>query len=152
MMTILKERNGSVTFMVVIVLSLLTILGISGSSISRIELLISRNEAGCLSDFYISEGGVSREAQEIGNGGYPIRDIHTSEIIVSDRSSNLPGPAPHKVAGYPYAFSIEYSGVSIPAKGYSAIAFNRYDYTIDVRKNESRIKSVYCKIGPKPNM
>ncbi|RPJ82992.1 MAG: hypothetical protein EHJ94_00645 [Deltaproteobacteria bacterium] len=152
MSSILNERTGSVTFMVVVVLSLLTILGICGSSISRIELLISRNEAGCHSDFYISEGGVSREAQEIGNGGYPIQDIHTSEIIATDRTSNLPGPSPHKVAGYPYEFSIGYSGVSIPAKGYSAIAFNRYDYTIDVKKNESRIKSVYCKIGPKPNM
>jgi hypothetical protein len=152
MMNIVKERNGSIAFVVVIILSVLTILGICGSSISRMELLISGNEAGYQNDFYISEGGVSREAQEIGNGAYPVRNIHASQKLASDQASDLPGPSPHEVAGSPYSFSISYSGVSIPDKGFSAIAFNRYDYEIDVRKHEVRITSVYGRVGPKPDL
>jgi hypothetical protein len=151
MVDILHERTGSVTLMVIVILSLLTIMGICVSGITRIEQLISRNEADYQIDFYISEGGVSREAQEIGNGSYPIRDIHSRELLVTETTSNLPRPIPHTVAEYPYAFSVNYSGVSIPSKGFSAIMFNRYDYEIDVWKNESRIKATYCKIGPKPN-
>ncbi|RJP76265.1 MAG: hypothetical protein C4522_18805 [Desulfobacteraceae bacterium] len=148
----IKEKDGSIAFVVVIILSVLTILGICGSGISRMELLISRNEAGYQNDFYISEGGVSREAQEIGNGAYPVRDIHVSRILATDKASDLPGPSPHEVDGNPYSFSITYSGVSIPDKGFSAIAFNRYDYEIDVRKHETRITSVYGRVGPKPDL
>ncbi|MFH2067233.1 MAG: hypothetical protein ABIK15_18680 [Pseudomonadota bacterium] len=148
----IKEKDGSIAFVVVIILSVLTILGICGSSISRMELLISGNEAGYQNDFYISEGGVFREAQEIGNGAYPVRDIHVSRILATDKASDLPGPLPHEVDGTPYSFFITYSGVSIPDKGFSAIAFNRYDYEIDVRKNETRITSVYGRVGPKPDL
>jgi len=147
----LNQNRGSVTFLVVVILSLLTIMGICVSGISRVEQLISRNEAGYQNDFYISEGGVSREAQEIRNGSYPVSDIHSSKRLATEGTGNLPMPSPHTVAGYPYSFSISYSGISIPVKGFSAIAFNRYDYEIDVRKNESRIKAVFCRIGPKPN-
>ena len=152
MIDVIHDRNGAMIFTVVIILSVLTILGICGSGISRLELLISRNEAGYLNDFYISEGGVAREAQEIGNGGYPIRDIHAGQILATDNAIDVSGTAPHEVEGNPYSFSITYSGVAVPAKGFSAIAFNRYDYEIDVRKNEARITSVYCRVGPKPNL
>ena len=151
MMNILYQKNGSVTFLVVVILSLLTIMGICVAGISRVEQLISRNAAGVQNDFYIAEGGVSREAQEIGNGSYPIQDIYAGQQLVTEQTSSLPGPKPHQVSGVPYSFSVNYSGVSIPGKGFSAIAFNRYDYEIDVRKNESRIKAVFCRIGPKPN-
>ena len=145
------EERGLITFTVVSILSVLTILGICGSSISRMELQISRNEAASRNSFYIAEGGAAREAQEIGNGGYPVPDIHNTCLLATDQDRHLPAPSPHAIAGSPYEFSVRYTGYAVPDKGFSAIAFNRYDYEIEVVRDEARIVSRYCKIGPSPN-
>ena len=151
MTQMLWEESGLITFTVVSILSVLTILGICGSSISRIEMQISRNEAASRNSFYIAEGGAAREAQEIGNGGYTVHDIQKTCLLATDTDRHLPTPSPHTVAGSPYGFSVRYAGYAVPDKGFSAIAFNRYDYEIEVACNETRIISRYCKIGPKPN-
>lgn len=151
MTDIAAGERGLITFTVVSILSVLTILGICGSSISRIELQISRNEAVSRNNFYVAEGGAVREAQEIGNGGYPVHDIHTTCLLATDQDRHLPAPSPHAVAGCPYEFTVRYAGYAAPDKGFSAIAFNRYDYEIEVVRNGARIRSRYCKIGPKPD-
>ncbi len=149
MFKIVEERDGAITVVAVAVLVILTILGICVSGLSRMELFISKNEAHSCDDFYIAEGGVHREAQELGNGSYRIKDTDNPSVIATEKSSDLPLPSPHDVKGYSYDFTLQYIGRHLPAKGFSATLFNRYDYDIDVRKEGNGIKARYCMIGPK---
>jgi hypothetical protein len=151
MLKLSEERGGTITVISVAILTILTILGVCVSRLSRTELLISRNEAKFRNHFYISEGGVHREAQEIGNGNYRIKDTDTPSILATERSADLPMPSPHHVMGSSYEFTLEYVGKYIPAKGFSATSFNRYDYEIDVNKEGNGIKARYFIIGPKTN-
>ena len=151
MSKILEERGGAITVIAVAILTILTILGICVSGLSRMELLISKNEANSGNYFYISEGGVHREAQEIGNGSYRIKDTDNPSILATEKSSDLPMPSPHYVMGSSYDFAVQYVGKHLPAKGFSATSFNRYDYDIDVSKEGSGIKARYFIIGPKTN-
>ena len=151
MSEILEERDGSITVIAVAILTILTILGICVSGLSRMELLISKNEANSGNHFYISEGGVHREAQEIGNGSYRIKDTDNPSILATEKSSDLPMPSPHYVMGSSYDFTVQYVGKHLPAKGFSATSFNRYDYDIDVEKEGNGIRARYFTIGPKTN-
>ncbi|MBW1897564.1 MAG: hypothetical protein JRI61_00735 [Deltaproteobacteria bacterium] len=148
---ILEERDGAITVIAVAILTILTILGICVSGLSRMELLISKNEANFRDYFYISEGGVHREAQEIGNGSYRIKDIDNPSTVATEKSTDLPVPSPHHVMGSSYDFTLQYVGKYLPAKGFSATSFNRYDYDIDVNKEGNGIKARYSIVGPKTN-
>jgi len=151
MSEILEERDGAITVIAVAVLTILTILGICVSGLSRIELQISKNEANSCNHFYISEGGVHREAQEIGNGSYRVKDTDNPSMVATEKSSDLPAPSPHYVMGSSYDFTLQYVGKHLPAKGFSATSFIRYDYDIDVSKEGNGIKARYFIIGPKTN-
>jgi len=151
MSEILEESDGAITVISVAVLTILTILGICVSGLSRMELLISKNEANSCNHFYISEGGVHRESQEIGNGSYRIKDTDTPSMIATEKSSDLPMPSPHDVMGSSYDFTLQYVGKQLPAKGFSATSFIRYDYDIDVSKGGNGIKARYFIIGPVTN-
>jgi len=151
MSDILEERDGAITVIAVAILTILTILGICVSGLSRMELLISKNEAKSDNYFYISEGGLHREAQEIGNGSYQIKDTDNPSTIATEKSSGLPMPSPHYVMGSSYDFTVQYVGKHLPANGFSATSFNRYDYDIDVNKEGNGIMARYSIIGPKTN-
>ncbi len=144
-----NEDQGSITVLAVIILVILTILGISVSNISNTDIWISRNEAISENDYYIAEGGIRREAQELGSGNYKVKNIYNRNVLATQNSTGIPGPRPHTVMGEPYNFSLEYIGFFLPAKGFSAKTFSRYDYTIDVRKNSTGIRARYYTIGPK---
>jgi len=146
-----EEQGGVITVISIAILTILTILGICVSRLSRMELLITKNEANFCNHFYISEGGVHREAQEIGNGNYRIKDTDVPLILATEKSADLPMPRPHLVNGSSYEFTLEYAGKYLPAKGFSATSFNRYDYDIDVNKEGNGIKARYFTIGPKTN-
>ncbi len=149
MKKIIINEQGSITVLAVIILVILTILGVSVSNISNTDIWISRNEAISENDFYIAEGGIQREAQELGSGNYKVKNIHYRNVLATQNSAGIPGPRPHTVMGEPYDFSIEYIGFYLPAKGFSAKTFSRYDYTIDVRKNSTGVRARYYTIGPK---
>jgi len=145
-----KKEGGSLTVTAVLILAVLTILGVSVGKMATTELWISRNEAILGKNFYLAEGGLGREAQELGNGSYNARDIYHPSIVATSRSADLPAPAPHTIGGESYAFTVAYSGFTVPSKGFSARAFSRYNYDIGVRKNSTHMEARYYTIGPKP--
>jgi hypothetical protein len=141
-------ENGSITVIALMMLVVLTLIGIAVTRTSSTDIRIAANVVPYKQDFYVSEGGLHREAAELGRGNYPVPDIEIPMTLATHVDTGLPGPA-HEVLGEPYEFSVNYLGFFNPPAGYSIIHFSRYDYFVDVKGGNVRVASRYYKIGPK---
>ena len=141
-------QRGNVTAIALMLLIVLTLLGVMATRTATTDIRIARNEIPYKQNFYISEGGIHREAAEIGRGNYAVMNLNTPVVLATQNSSSLPGPA-HEVNGKPYDFTVSYEGFYRPPAGYSAIHFSRYDYSIDATAENVGIETRYYKIGPK---
>jgi hypothetical protein len=135
------------------ILVILTLLGIMASRTSTTDIQIAGNEIPYKQNFFIGEGGLTREAAEVGRGNYPVIQINTTGQLANQtiqaNGSPLPAPIPHEVAGSPYNFTLDYLGYFLPPPGYSVIHFSRYDYDIDATGGRINVASRYFKIGPR---
>ncbi len=145
-----KSEEGSITVVALIILVVLTFMGLSISRTTTTDIQIAGNELFRKQYFYVAEGGMHREAQEVGSGNYAVTDIYASSVIATQSSGGLPGPA-HQVMGDTYDFTLSYLGYYIPPKGYSATDFSRFDYDIDVSQKGVSVQARYYKIGPSAN-
>jgi Tfp pilus assembly protein PilX len=143
-----STERGSITAIALMLLVVLTLLGIAASRTATTDIQIASNEIPYKQSFYISEGGIHREAAEVGRGNYSVVDINTPAVLATQNSSALPGPA-HEVNGTSYDFTIAYKGFFRPPAGYSAIHFSRYDYSIEATEQNVTIETRHYKIGPK---
>jgi Tfp pilus assembly protein PilX len=141
-----EREGGFVMVMALLVLAMLTVLGVSVCRLSNVDLWIARNEADLAKGFYLAEGGLSREMQELGNGGHRVKNVFHSSLVASSKTA----APPHRLAGEPYDFTVTYMGFAVPVKGFSARAFSRYDYEIEVARDTTRIKARVYTIGPTP--
>ena len=152
-----QSEQGSITVIALMLLVVLTLLGITITRTSTIDIQIAGNEIQYKENFYVAEGGIHREAAEVGRGNYPVLNINTpgplaNEVIQAD-GNPLPNPFPHLVAGRSYDFSLGYLGFFLPPQGYSVVHFSRYDYDVDSfgdpDASRIRVASRYFKVGPK---
>jgi hypothetical protein len=143
-----RKERGSITVIALMMLVVLTLIGIAVSRTSSIDIRIASNVVPYKQDFYVSEGGLHREAAELGRGNYPVPDIEIPMTLATHLDVGLPGPA-HEVLGEPYEFNVDYLGFFNPPAGYSIIHFSRYDYLVDVKGGNVRVASRYYKVGPK---
>ena len=158
-----QSEQGSITVIALMILVVLTLLGITISRTSTIDVRIAGNEIPFKQNFYVAEGGIHREAAEVGRGNYPVMNINTSIELAYQTGSlsgqangdPLPSPRPGDV-GYDfpdYDFSLDYLGFFLPPQGYSVVHFSRYDYDVDAFGDPTgsriHIASRYFKIGPK---
>jgi len=157
-----QSEQGSITVIALMLLVVLTLLGITISRISTIDIRIAGNEIQYKESFYVAEGGIHREAAEVGRGEYPVTDINNisppplATEAGQTNGEDLPGDETdhiHRVAGSPYDFDLNYLGYFLPPQGYSVVHFSRYDYDVealgDPAGSKIRIASRYFKIGPK---
>jgi len=144
-----RSEQGNVIIFAFILLVVLTIIGIIATRTSTIDIQIASNEIPYKQNFYVAEGGVQREAAELGRGNYPIANVKVASTLATQSSGSLPPPTPHQVNGIPYNFQVSYLGYFSPPTGYSILHFSRYDYDIDVTSNNVRVDARYYKIGPK---
>jgi len=146
-------EKGSITVIALMILVVLTLIGIMASRISTTDVQIAGNEIPYKQNFFIGEGGLNREAAEVGRGNYPVIQINTTGQLADEtgqaNGNPLPAPRPHVVAGTAYNFTLDYLGYFLPPPGYSVIHFSRYDYDIDVTGGRVNVASRYYKIGPK---
>jgi len=151
-----KRDRGNATVVALMLLAVLTLIGLAVSRIAGIDTQIAGNQIPYKQNFYVAEGGVNREAAEVGRGNYPVTNIDdfTTPLLASETGlaggGALPGPS-HEVSGESYDFDVFYQGHYVPPAGYSAVHFSRYDYTINAESGEAdvRVGSRYYKIGPK---
>jgi Tfp pilus assembly protein PilX len=143
-----NPERGGITAIALMLLVVLTLLGVAATRTATTDIQIASNEIPYKQSFYISEGGIHREAAEVGRGNYPVVDVNTPAVLATQNSSSLPGPA-HEVNGTSYDFSVTYEGFFRPPAGYSVIHFSRYDYSIEATAQNVAIETRYYKIGPK---
>jgi len=148
-----QSEQGSITVIALMILVVLTILGITISRTATIDVRIAGNEIPFKQNFYVAEGGINREAAEVGRGNYPVMNINTPIELANQLTVGLPAPVPHLVAGRAYDFSLNYVGFFLPPQGYSVVHFSRYDYNVDSFGDPTgsniHVGSRYYKIGPK---
>jgi hypothetical protein len=167
-MNLHKEEQGSITIVALLILVVLTILGIALSRTTTLDLRIGTNELVRKQNFYVAEGGVYREAAEVGEGSsYVVANINQPYKVAAQVSGNVSetgvfnsfgtktGPLPgasHQipvVSGTPYDFQVDYVGFYLPPKGYSVDQFSRYDFDIDADVNNVNVNARFYRIGPK---
>jgi hypothetical protein len=150
----LKSEEGNLTIIAFVLLVVLTLVGIFATKTAQIDMLTAYNEVPYKKNFYVAEGGVNREAAELGRGMYPVTNVSQPQTLATQASGSLPG-VEHKVIGSSYDFTVRYIGYYAAPSGYSALHFNRYDYNVDARaggtaaSGQVRVVSRLYKIGPK---
>lgn len=150
----LKNEEGNLTLVAFVLLVVLTLVGIFATKTAQIDLQTAYNEVPYKQNFYIAEGGVNREAAELGRGNYPVTNVNQPQVLATQASGSLPG-GPHVVVGNTYNFTVRYIGPYAAPAGYSALHFSRYDYHVEARaggtasSGEVRVASRLYKIGPK---
>ena len=156
-----QSEQGSITVIALIILVVLTLLGITITRTSTIDIQIAGNEIPFKQNFYVAEGGINREAAEVGAGNYPVTNINdvsppSPPLATEAGQTNgnpLPNPVPHSVGTKLYNFTLDYKGYFLPPQGYSVVHFSRYDYNVeslgDPTASRIRVASRYFKIGPK---
>jgi hypothetical protein len=145
----IRNEEGSAIVVAFVLLVVLTLLGVFATRTSTIDIQIASNQIPYQQNFYISEGGVHREAAEVARGSYPISNVLVAQTLATEASGSLPAPSPHKVADNAYAFQVDYLGYFSPPAGYSILHFSRYDYNISASQGGVTVRARYFKIGPK---
>jgi hypothetical protein len=152
----MRNEDGNVLITAFIILVVLTLIGVFATRTAQMDMQIASNEIPYKRNFYLAEGGLYREAAELGRGNYPVTNIGSPQTL-AERENDivvegdpLPPPTDHTVFGQTYDFLVEYVGAFTPPSGFSAIHFSRYDYNVDVDVNRVRVASRLYKIGPKP--
>ena len=157
-MSLYKEEHGSVTVMALLILVVLTVLGVTIIRTTTLDLKVSTNETMRKQSFYVAEGGVYREAAEVGEGSYVVTNIYQPRPLANEGGLtnasgnvidiNLPGVA-HQVYGSNYNFNLNYVGFFLPPKGYSVDQFSRYDFNITAARNNVNVYGRFYRVGPK---
>ena len=135
-----KSEEGNVTIIAFILLVVLTLIGVFATKTAHMDLQTAFNEIPYKQNFYIAEGGLNREAAELGTGS-------PSNVGIQD--------ADRELLGKPYKVSVDYLGAFLAPKGYSAVHFRRYDYNVEAKaggstsSGEVHVASRFYKIGPK---
>jgi Tfp pilus assembly protein PilX len=144
--TRLKNEKGNVMILAFILLVVLTLIGIFASRTAQIDLQVAYNEVPYRQNFYIAEGGVNREAAELGTANPAnIKPIGDETRTTRTLSST-----------YSYQYRVHQLGTYVAPKGYSAILFSRYDYSVETwagggtsASGEVNVASRLYKVGPK---
>lgn len=152
----LRSEEGNVLITAFIFLVIVTLIGVFATRTAQMDLQIAANEIPYKRNFYIAEGGLYREAAELGRGNYPVTNVNFPEKPLAKREGStvtptgitLPSPD-HEVFGQSYDFEVRYIGFFLPPAGFSATDYARYDFNVDVSANNVRVDSRLYKIGPK---
>jgi hypothetical protein len=145
----LKSEEGNLTIIAFVLLVVLTLVGIFATKTAQIDMLTANNEVPYKQNFYGAEGGVNKEAAELGRGMYPVTNVSFPQSLLTNSTKTLPGFTST------YLANIRYLGFFPAPSGYSALHFNRYDYWVDARaggtasSGQARVASRLYKIGPK---
>jgi len=142
----LKSEEGNVMIVAFVLLVVLTLIGIFATRTAQIDLLVAYNEVPYKQNFYMAEGGVNREAAELGTGAPTnIKPLNDNTKTTRNLGSN-----------YSYRYLVHQLGAYVAPKGYSAIHFSRYDYTVQAwsgggtsPSGEVSVASRVYKVGPK---
>ncbi len=157
---ILKNEEGSVIIIAIVILALLTIIGISATNTTTIELQISSNDKSHKITFYAAEAArpyVSANTALYGPGnitpGSPHYFPNDSDPYVQITSE--PSVVPYPLSSVQsFTGFVEYTGFSAPPRGsgfeVGKFKAHRYEMTCNgygPRNVESRVQAGFYRIG-----
>jgi Tfp pilus assembly protein PilX len=82
----LRSEEGNVLITAFIFLVIVTLIGVFATRTAQMDLQIAANEIPYKRNFYIAEGGLYREAAEIGRGNYPVANINSFDQPLANGS------------------------------------------------------------------
>ena len=82
----LKSEEGNLTIIAFVLLVVLTLIGVFATKTAQIDLQTAYNEVPYKQNFYIAEGGVNREAAELGRGMYPVSNVNSPALLATHAS------------------------------------------------------------------
>jgi len=141
----LRNEEGNVMVIAFVLLVVMTLIGIFATRSAQVDLLVAYNEVPYRQNFYIAEGGVNREAAELGTAS-PGNVRSYSDETFTNRS--------FLDNAYTYSYNVRYLGDYVPPKGYG-LDWRRYDYEVRTRaggtsaSGEVNVAARYYKTGPK---
>ncbi|MBC8379369.1 MAG: hypothetical protein H8E62_09350 [Planctomycetes bacterium] len=118
----IESEKGSALLIALLVLCILTLLGISGTNTTTIDLQIASNERQYIEEFYVADSGWKQAANWIDNLAAPPPSINTSGTAVRNyggggedvTNSTFPnGTEDAAIDGVPYWYNVEYVSDSI---------------------------------------
>ena len=87
----LKSEEGNVTIIAFVLLVVLTLIGIFATKTAQIDMQTAYNEVPYKQNFYVAEGGVNREAAELGRGMYTVPNSTAPKCWPPIRAVACPG-------------------------------------------------------------
>ena len=155
----LKSEEGNLTIIAFVLLVVLTLIGVFATKTAQIDLQTAYNEVPYKQNFYVAEGGVNREAAELGRGMYPVTNVNSPQLLATQAglypSGTLPG-SEHKVLGNSYDFNVRYLGALCRPERISRPFISAAMTTVWTPGPEGRLRparfvsrSRLYKIGPK---
>src|SRR5512137_2866580 len=87
----LKSEEGNLTIIAFVLLVVLTLVGVFATKTAQIDLQTAFNEVPYKQNFYIAEGGVNREAADLGRGMYAVTNVSTPQPLLSSTTHTLLG-------------------------------------------------------------
>jgi hypothetical protein len=143
----IKNEEGNLTIIAFVLLVVLTLIGVFATKTAQIDLQTAYNEIPYKQNFYVAEGGVNREAAELGETQVPTNIKPRTDYTRTPRTLS---------ATYSYRYLVHELGAYVAPKGYSAILFSRYDFSVETwaggqtsASGEVKVASRVYKIGPK---
>ena len=168
----MKNEQGFVLVVSMVMLLLLTLLGIWALTTSSIELQISGNQQRYEQSFNVAEGGANFEATNLGFTARPAYQITDPGNMLQDLTTGIYNdsstwPAgclvlagsPVSIGSYvagsdpanEYRYFVTYLYPDVPPKGYDATMFSAYKFRIDGEKTVV-IELGGIKVGVKASM
>jgi Tfp pilus assembly protein PilX len=151
--TIIESEKGSALLLALMMLCILTLLGISGSNTTTVDLQIASNEREYVKEFYIADSGWKAGANWLDGLAAPPAYVNTSGTNVRNfgnggqdvtNSTFPPTTQDDTIEGVPYWYDVAYLSDSIvPGSGagyrmftYSSTSNANQTQEIEVRLNK----------------
>jgi hypothetical protein len=84
----MRNEEGNVLITAFIILVVLTLIGVFATRTAQMDMQIASNEIPYKRNFYLAEGGLYREAAELGRGNYPVTNIGSPQPL-AERENDI---------------------------------------------------------------
>ena len=142
---ILLNRDGSTLILSLLVLMVLSIIGISAMTSSRVEVTIAGNDRVYRRDFYVAESGWKQAVTDVFEN--PIPSVATGQIEkyfgVNEETATFPDnrDPDNSIDGIPYWFQMVYdSSRIVPGSGKG---YREFTYLVTSNGNKTQVIQVY---------
>lgn len=156
----LGDQNGGATLLALLVLSLLTIMGLSGARTASVEMEIAGNDTLNKQNFFSAEASrafvmMNPDLYGVANIDSPVPHFFPVGVPPNDDPTNPNHVVPFNLGNnQSFSGSVQYTGPSLPprASGYDTSSFRAHQYAMTCtgngpRNTNQQIRAGFYRIG-----